>query len=130
LQEFATAIEQFAHIAYPILLENRIRREAGKDFADRVDDPEIKIQLLLGGEKAVKEALRQALESQAVLLAARPHKTSGQIFWGSRLLPPGEETQDGRHAGAVERQATSRVAVLKEGRQKVTTKARNVTKGL
>jgi hypothetical protein len=38
------------------------------------------------GEK-VNEALRKALELQAVLLAARPHKTSTKAFWGSRLPP-------------------------------------------
>jgi peptide subunit release factor 1 (eRF1) len=78
LQEFAAAIEQLAHRAYLTLPEERIRREAGKAFADGVKDPDIKIQLLLGGEKTVNEALWQA-----VLLATRPHRT----FWGKRSLP-------------------------------------------
>jgi hypothetical protein len=51
-------------------------------FADGVEDPAIKIQLLVGGEKMVNEALRQALELQAVLLAAR-------TFWGSQPPPTG-----------------------------------------
>jgi hypothetical protein len=37
-------------------------------FADRVEDPSIKIQLMWGLEKTVNKALRQA-----ILLAARPH---------------------------------------------------------
>jgi hypothetical protein len=80
LQEFATAIEQLAHRAYPALPEDHVRKEAGKAFADGVEDPDIKIQLLLGGEKTVNEALRQALELQAVFLAARPRQT----LWGNR----------------------------------------------
>jgi hypothetical protein len=46
---------------------------AGRAFVDRVEDPDIKIKLLLGGEKMVNEVHRQALELQAVLLVARPH---------------------------------------------------------
>jgi hypothetical protein len=61
LQEFATAIEQLAHRAYPTLPEDHIRREAGKAFADGVEDPNIKIQLLLGGEKTVNKALSRHL---------------------------------------------------------------------
>jgi hypothetical protein len=56
LHEFATAIQQLAHRAYPTLPEEHIRQEAGRAFADRVEDPDIKIQLLLGGEKMVNEA--------------------------------------------------------------------------
>jgi hypothetical protein len=84
LQEFAIAIEQLAHRAYPTLPEEYIRQEAGRAFVDGVEEPDIKIQLLLGGEKTVGEALWQALELQAVLLVARPHKTSAGTFWGSR----------------------------------------------
>jgi hypothetical protein len=49
LQEIATAAEQ---VAYPALPEDHLRREAGKAFAHGVEDPAIKIQLLLG-EKTV-----------------------------------------------------------------------------
>jgi hypothetical protein len=87
LQEFATAIEQLAHCAYPALPENHIRREAGKAFENVVQDPAIKIQLLLGREKMVDEDLRQAFELQAVL-AARPPEMSARIFWGIRSPPP------------------------------------------
>jgi hypothetical protein len=81
------AIEQLAHRAYPTLPEDHIRREAGKAFAYRVEDLDIKIRLQLGGENMVNEALRHVLELQAVLLAARPHKTSTKTFWGSRSPP-------------------------------------------
>jgi hypothetical protein len=57
---------------------------AGKAFADSVEDPAIKIQLLLG-EETVNEALRQAIELQTVLLAASPHKTSARAFWGESI---------------------------------------------
>jgi hypothetical protein len=80
LQEFSTTIEQLAHCAYPALPEDHVRREAGKVFVNWVEDPAIKIQLLPGGEKMVNEALWQALKLQAVLLAARPHKTSTRTF--------------------------------------------------
>jgi hypothetical protein len=50
LHEIATAVEQLANSAYSALTEGHIRREAGKAFADGVEDPAIKIQLLLGGE--------------------------------------------------------------------------------
>jgi hypothetical protein len=88
LQEFATAVEQLAHHAYPALPEDHIRREAGKAFADRVEDPAIKIQLLLRGEKTVNEAVRQDLEVQAIFLAARP-QTSTRAFCGRRSPPTG-----------------------------------------
>jgi hypothetical protein len=84
LQKFATAVKQLAHCAYPALPEDHIRREAGKAFADGVEDPTIKIQLLLGGEKTVNEALRQALELKAVLLPPRPQKVSARTFWWSQ----------------------------------------------
>jgi hypothetical protein len=80
LQEFATAVEQLAHCTYPALPEDHIRREAGKTFADKVEDTAIKIQLLLGGHQTVNEGLWQALELQAVLLATRPHKKSARTF--------------------------------------------------
>jgi hypothetical protein len=76
LQDFATAIEQLAHRAYPTLPEEPIRREAGKGFSYGVRDPDIKIQLLLGGEKMVSEALRKALELHAVMVAARSHQNT------------------------------------------------------
>jgi hypothetical protein len=76
LQNFDTAVAQLTHCAYPTLPEDHIRREAGKAFADGVEDQDINISLLIGGENTVDEALRQALELQAIFLTARPHKTS------------------------------------------------------
>jgi hypothetical protein len=43
------AIDQLAHHSYPSLPEDHIRRQAGKALADGVENPDIKIQLLLGG---------------------------------------------------------------------------------
>jgi hypothetical protein len=76
LRDFATAIERLAYRAYPTLPEEHTRREAGCAFVDGVGDADIRIKLLLGGEKTVNEALRQALELQAVSLAARPQNNS------------------------------------------------------
>jgi hypothetical protein len=58
-----------------------VRREAGKAFTNREKDPNIKIHLLLGGEKMVNKALRQALKLQDVFLAARSPKTNTESFW-------------------------------------------------
>jgi hypothetical protein len=80
-------LPQLAHRAYPALSEDCIRREVGKMLANGVEEPVIKFQLLLGGEKTVKEALRQALELQAMLLTARPQNASTRKFWGSHSPP-------------------------------------------
>jgi hypothetical protein len=82
LQNFATAVKQLAHRAYTVLPKDNIRKQAGKAFMDGVEGPAIKIQLLLGGEKTVNEALRQALELQVVLLAYRAQKTSARTLCG------------------------------------------------
>jgi hypothetical protein len=42
--------------------------------------------MLIGGEKTVNEALREALELRAVFLDARPHKTSTKTL-GEPLAP-------------------------------------------
>jgi hypothetical protein len=57
LQEFSTAVKQLAHHAYPALPEDRITRKTGKVFANGLEDPAIKIQLLLGGDKTVNQGL-------------------------------------------------------------------------
>jgi hypothetical protein len=87
LQDFAMAIEELVHRAYPALPEDHIRTEAGNAFADGVKDPFIKMQLLLGGEKTVNEALRQALALEGLLLSVRPHKASIKTFRGNRSPP-------------------------------------------
>jgi hypothetical protein len=44
-----------------------VRRKAGKAFVNGVEDHDVRIQLLVGGEKKVDEALRQALELKDTL---------------------------------------------------------------
>jgi hypothetical protein len=104
----------------------QIRREAGTAFADGVEDPAIKLQLLLGGGKTVNEALRQA-----VLLAARPHKTNATVFWESRSPPPPGRRDPRRSACcSCGQPGHFRGSCPYGGCQKTTTGAGNVTKGL
>jgi hypothetical protein len=84
LQESSTAVRQ---LAYTTLPKDHITRDAGRVFADGIEHPTIKIQLLLGGEKTVSEAIGQDLEVQAVLQTARLHIMSARTFWGSQLSP-------------------------------------------
>jgi hypothetical protein len=83
-------ISHSCRTACPSLLlplpEHGIRREAGKEFTDRVEEPTIKIQLLLRGEKTVNEALRQALELKTVLLAPRSQNECQDIL-GEPITP-------------------------------------------
>jgi hypothetical protein len=58
LWEFATAIEQLTHHAFPALHEDHIYRGAGKAFSNGIRDQGIKRHLLLGGKKTLNEALR------------------------------------------------------------------------
>jgi hypothetical protein len=81
------AVEQLAHHVYPALPKDHTGREAWKAFTDGLEDPNIKISLLIGGEKMVNKALRQALKLQAVHQDARPHKMGTKTFWGSRSSP-------------------------------------------
>jgi hypothetical protein len=87
LQEFATANELLAHRTYPTLPEDHIGREAAKAFAHGVDNHDIIIQLLLGGEKTINEALRQVIEVQAVLVAARPQNNNTRSNGGIKSPP-------------------------------------------
>jgi hypothetical protein len=57
IEDFTTAIKMLALRAYPNLPADYIAREAGKAFTYGMCDADIKIQLLLGGEKTVSEAL-------------------------------------------------------------------------
>jgi hypothetical protein len=97
LQDFATAIELLARRTYPNLPADHIGREAGKAFVYEIKDADIKIQLLLGGEKTVNEALRQALELQAVLVAARPHEESTKTY--RKYRSPPNQRRDRRQSG-------------------------------
>jgi hypothetical protein len=120
LQDFATAIELLAHRAYPTLPEDHIRREAGRPFAYGVKDPDIRIQILLGGEKTVNEALRQELELQTVLVAARPHQNDTNTYRGKRSPPPDEKMHNNQNAGVVENKAILRVIAPTEEKQRIT----------
>jgi hypothetical protein len=84
LQDFATAIERLAHRAYPTLSEDHIRKEAGNAFSYCVRDPDIIIQLQLGGEETVIEALRKALELHAVMVAEKSHRNTHKTYRGNR----------------------------------------------
>jgi hypothetical protein len=125
LEEFTTAIEQLAHHADSTLTEDHIRRGAGKAFTDRVEDPAIKIQLLLGGQKALNKALRQTLELQAM-----PQKRVPGHSGGADRHQPGKGTKDDRQAGAVRSQANSGITAPMEGSQKIMTGAGNMLKDL
>jgi hypothetical protein len=56
------AVKPLAHRAYTTLPEDHIMRKAGQAFADGVEDHETEVVLLIGGEKTLNEALRQALQ--------------------------------------------------------------------
>jgi hypothetical protein len=56
-------------------------------LASGLEDPAIKLQLLLEGEKSVKEALRRPLELQTILLAARPQKNERQDILEKTITP-------------------------------------------
>jgi hypothetical protein len=101
LQEFATVIEQLVYRAYLALPEDHKRREVGKAFAGGVGDHDIKIQFLLGGEKTVKDALKQALELQAVILAARLRESRARTSGGADPPQPDEETKDTQRVRAL-----------------------------
>jgi hypothetical protein len=107
------AIEQLAYRAYSTLPEDHIRREAGKVSAYGVKDSDIKIELLLGGEKMVNEGLREA-----VLIDARLHQNNTKVYWGNRSPPPTyKKTHYNQGAGATGNQATLRVTATMEVKQ-------------
>jgi hypothetical protein len=88
LERISYAVEQLVHGAYHALLEDHLRREMGKAFAEGVEDPAIKIQMLLEGKKPLNEALRQAIELQAVLLAAGTQKKLAPGRSGEGAIAP------------------------------------------
>jgi hypothetical protein len=124
LQEFVTAVRQLANRAYPALPKDHIRRKTGKAFTDEAEDPAMKIQLHLGREKTVNEALLQA-----VLLAARSQKRVSSLSVGADD-PNQVKRHDDQHAGAVGSWATYGVNAPMEGRQETMTGAGNTTKDL
>jgi hypothetical protein len=70
LQEFAAAVEQFAHWALVGLLADHIQTEAAHAFIDGIRDREVKQHLLLGGAYTLNEAISQALKLEAAKAAA------------------------------------------------------------
>jgi hypothetical protein len=81
---FASAIERLAHRAYPTLSEDNIRRETGNAFSYCVRDPDINIQLLLGGEKTISEVIRKAQELHAIMVTERPNQNTQKTYQGNR----------------------------------------------
>jgi hypothetical protein len=69
LQEFATTVEELTHHAIPALHENYICRGPGKAFGNGIRGRGIKQQLLLGGNKA----LRQTLSLEIVITEEESH---------------------------------------------------------
>jgi hypothetical protein len=59
----------------------------GKAFVEGIQDYEIKIRLLLGGEKAISEVFRQAIEVHAVLIAARSQRSNNGASRWTRSFP-------------------------------------------
>jgi hypothetical protein len=64
----------------------------------------------------VNEALRQALELQAVLVAARYHEDNSKTYRKYRSPPPNEDTEDDQGAGGAENWATSGITAPMKGR--------------
>lgn len=79
-----------------------MRREAGKTFVNELEDLNIKIQLLLGGEQMANEALKQALELQAEFLAARPRRMSARTFQKGQSPTPPNRMKEPKATGALE----------------------------
>lgn len=72
----------------PTLPKDHIRRKAAKAFACGVDDPDIKIQLLLGGEKMIIKALQQASELQTMLVATKQQKKKKKTDISGESITP------------------------------------------
>lgn len=85
---------------------------------------------MLACEKTAKEAVRQAIELQAVfLLDSSKKRVPGQS--GRAQHPhPGDQAKDDQHVGAARSQATYGVTAPTGRRQKTTTSARNEEKDL
>jgi hypothetical protein len=68
-------------LSLPCTIRGPCEEGGGHGVCWWVRSPDISTQLLLGGEKTVDMALRQAIELQAILLAAGLWKTSVRTFW-------------------------------------------------
>jgi hypothetical protein len=94
--------------------EDNVRREAGKKIVDGIEDYEIKIRLLLGSEETLSEALRQALELHAVLIAARSQRSNNGAYSGLDRPHP-TETQ-----GVLKPGITRKLIIFVVGRRQMT----------
>jgi hypothetical protein len=86
------------HHAFPALRKDYIHRGAGKAFVDSIRERSIKWQLLLGGDRAVNEALRQTPphpKLEVIKLAVgspiRLQKASDRALWRS---PPHRQSNE------------------------------------
>jgi hypothetical protein len=113
LQDFATAIEQF-----PSCLPHSSRRpyKAGgrESIRIRVKRPRHKNSTTAGRGK---DGIRQALELQALLVAARPHQNNTNTYRGNRSPPPDEKMHSNQGAGAMENKAILRVIAPTDEKQ-------------
>jgi hypothetical protein len=71
-QEFAAAVEQLAHRALVGLPVGFIQTDTAHAFINEVPDREVKQHLLIGGDRALNEALNQALTLEEAKAAAGP----------------------------------------------------------
>ena len=70
LQNFEAAVEQLAHRAFAGLPVTFILTEAAHSFINGVRDQEVKQHLLMGGHRTLNDALNQALNLEAIKVAA------------------------------------------------------------
>jgi hypothetical protein len=61
LQESAATITQLAHCTHTGLPQYYIRREAARAFIDGIEEQGVKFSFLMGGERMLEDALKQAL---------------------------------------------------------------------
>jgi hypothetical protein len=71
-QEFAAAVEQLAHRVLVGLPVGFIQSDTAHAFINEVRDREVKQHLLIGGDRALNEALNQALKLEEAKAAAGP----------------------------------------------------------
>jgi hypothetical protein len=115
LHDFATAIQHLSRRAYRVSSEEHLKREAGNIFVEGIQDYEIKIRLILGGEMTLSEVLRQALEVHDVLIAAWSQRSNNGASSWTRSPPSNGGMQGVREVGKRE---TTNHPGTGEGRRK------------
>jgi hypothetical protein len=106
LQDFATAVEQLAHRAYPTLPEDHKRREAGKAFGDRVEDQDKNFtadRRIGDGNRGPQTGPRTTCRIPSRQTPQDKHQDTG----GAARPLSGEGTRENHHAGTVENRDTS-----------------------